>query len=389
MPNCALSPAVPAVRRLTLLFMLAIVPGLALPAWSQDAPPPETKKVVRPKAPKGGGKGGGGGTTGGGTAPAAPPTLLVQSDMNGTVTIDGDKTYRVKANEISRIQVPVGEHLLEAKSDDGKRSLAQVVKASGSGTMVVQLALSSAVAATNPEEFDRAAARVWAALDGILVAGQHVGKQLNKSFGFHDKTLTTTIYTAQQQLKRQMDEFKKFTPGDPSRQRIATELTRAGTEADKYVDLMAQSISAAQQSNSWYGQPLQLFGQAKALESTLGPAAPIVEEMKRSAALVAGMPSDARARLGLGRDAQDFDLGAQAYEATPQILSVVMKGGLAENMGFKAGDKILTAGGRPIGSVSEFKQILRANAGRKVSVTFERGGKQQSKDMSVPSSLPR
>jgi hypothetical protein len=29
----------------------------------------------------------------------------------------------VKANEITRIQVPVGEHLLEAVSDDGKRSL--------------------------------------------------------------------------------------------------------------------------------------------------------------------------------------------------------------------------------------------------------------------------
>jgi hypothetical protein len=245
------------------------------------------------------------------------------------------------------------------------------------------------VAATNPEEFDRAAARVWGALDGLLVAGQHVGKQLNKSFGFHDKTLTTTIYTAQQQLKRQMDEFKKFTPGDPSRQRITTELTRAATEADKYVDLMAQAISAAQQSNSWYGQPLQLYGQAKALETSLAPAAPIVEEMKRSAALVAAVPSDTRARLGLGRDAQDFDLGAQAYDGSPQLLSVVSKDGLADKMGFKTGDKILAAGGRAVSSMSEFKQVLRANAGRKVSVTFERGGKQESRDVSVPSSLPR
>ncbi|HET8644299.1 MAG TPA: hypothetical protein VFO85_02345, partial [Vicinamibacteria bacterium] len=314
MSNRALSPLVLGGRRLSLALALAALPALAVPAWSQDAPPPETKvrpKKPTPRPPKGGG--GGSAPTGGGTAPAAPPTLLIQSDMNGTVTIDGDKSYKVKANEISRIQVPVGEHLLHAVSDDGKRSLDQVVKASGSGTMVVQIALSSAVAATNPEEFDRAAARVWVALDDMLVAGQHVGKQLNKNFGFHDKTLTTTIYTAHQSLKRQVEEFKKFTPGDPSRQRIATELVRAAAEADKYVELMAQTISTAQQSNSWYGQPLQMYGQAKALETSLVPAPPIVNEMKASAALVSAVPGDHRARLGLARDSRDFDLGAQAF----------------------------------------------------------------------------
>ena len=383
----SLAPLVTA-RGLTLLLTLAIAPALAAPAWSQDAPPPETKTKPKPKAPKGGGKGGPAPTSGpGSAAPAAPPTLLVNADMDGTVTIDGDKSYKVKANEITRIQVPVGEHLLEAVSNDGKRSLQQVVKASGSGTLVVQLALSSAVAASNPEEFDRSAGRVWAALDDMLVAGQHVGKQLNKAFGFHDKTLTTTIYTAQQSLKRQMDEFKKFTPGDPARQRIATELVRAQTDADKYVDLMAQSISAAQQSNSWYGQPLQLYGQAKALETSLVPAAPVVAEMKGLPALVGGVPSDHRARLGLGVAANDFDLGAQAFDSAPQTLSVVAKDGLAEDMGFKSGDKLVSAGGRPVASVAEFKQVLRANAGKKINVTFERGGKQESKDVSVPSSL--
>lgn len=378
----------PHARGLTLLLTLLVAPALSLPAWSQDVPPPEVKEKKKP-TPRRPRPGGAPAATQAGPASAAPPTLLIDSDMNGTVTIDGDRQYRVKANEIAKIQVPVGEHLLKAVSDDGKRSLEQVVKASGSGTMVVQLKLSSAVAATDPAEFDRAAARVWAALDDMLVAGQHVGKQLNKSFGFHDKTLTTTIYTAQQSLRRQVDEFKKFTPGDPSRQRITTELVRAATDADKYVDLMAQSISAAQQANSWYGQPLQLYGQAKALETMIVPAAPIVAEMKASSALVSAVPSDHRARLGLGRDAQDFDLGARAFDGAPQTLSVVAKGGMAEDMGFKSGDKLVSAAGRPVASVAEFKQILKANAGRKISVTFERAGKMQSKDISVPGSLPR
>src|SRR5262245_54395433 len=114
-------------RALTLLVTLAVAPALAAPVWSQDAPPPETKQKPKPKTPKGGGKGGPAPTSGpGSAAPAAPPTLLVNADMNATVTIDGDKQYKVKANEITRIQVPVGEHLLHAVSDDGKRSLDQV-----------------------------------------------------------------------------------------------------------------------------------------------------------------------------------------------------------------------------------------------------------------------
>jgi len=370
------------LRGLALLVALAAGPALAVPAWSQDAPPPETKTKVKPKAPKGG-KGGGAAQGAGGstTAPAAPPTLLIDADMSCTVMIDGDKTYKVKANEITKIQVPVGEHLLKATSDDGKKSLEQVVKASGSGTMVVQLNLSTAVAAANPEEFDRAAARVCLGLSDLLIAGQYAGSILNKSWGFHDKNLSTAIFTAQQFLKREMDEFKKFTPNDPGRQRIATELARAATDADKYVDLLTKAISAAQQANSWLGEPMNMYGQAKALEQSIVPVAPVMEEMKRSGAFVAAVPPDRHPLLGLPRDPKDFDFGALAYMSTPQLLATVQKGGMAENMGFKAGDKLISAGGKPVTSLAEFKQMLRT--GGKLSVTYERGGKQETKDMSA------
>ena len=51
--------------------------------------------------------------------------------------------------------------------------------------------------------------------------------------------------------------------------------------------------------------------------------------------------------MGLGRDAHDFDLGAQSFDGAPQTLSVVTKDGLAEDMGFKSGDKLISAGGHP------------------------------------------
>jgi S1-C subfamily serine protease len=155
------------------------------------------------------------------------------------------------------------------------------------------------------------------------------------------------------------------------------------------VELLTQSIAAAQQANSWMGQPAQQFSQARALEQSLMPVPAVLEEMKRSAAFVNAVPSDRRPRLGLARDSRDFDLGVQYYESSPTLVAVVTKGGMAEGMGFKPGDKLISAGGRPVASVLEFKQVLKANAGRKISVAYERKGKQENKDMSVPASLPK
>ena len=43
-----------------------------------------------------------------------------------------------------------------------------------------------------------------------------------------------------------------------------------------------------------------------------------------------------------------------------KFLSVVTKDGLAEDLGFKSGDKLISAGGRAVASVAEFKQILKS-----------------------------
>jgi hypothetical protein len=295
----------------------------------------------------------------------------------------------VVGNESKTITIQPGEHLLKAVSEDG-RQMQQVVKAGGPGQQtVVQINLASLPLSARPEDFDRAAAKLWLAISDLPVSGRYAGAILNKSFGFHDKTLSQAVFGVQQQIKREMDEFKKFIPPDPSRKRIFDEFTRIAGEADKYVDLLTKAIAAAQSANSWMGEPSNMYNQARAmLDTTLIVPSDIVNELRRSSTFQQALPMDRRNRLGLSNDPQDIQLGADYYQSTPTLLAVVDKGGLADKMGFKVGDRLVSAGGRGLNSVWDFKVALRQNAGKKIAVTYERQGKQENREISVPSSLP-
>jgi hypothetical protein len=365
---------------------MVAVPAWTVPVVAQDAPPPGEEKVKMKPKPKPA-KGGGGGAAG----PAAPssPTVLLHADMNCTVTIDGANPTKVMSNESKTINIAPGEHLLKAVSDDG-RQMQQVVKAGGPGQQtVVQIALASLPLSARPEDFDRAAAKVWLAISDLPVSGRYASSILTKNWGFHDKTLSQAVFGVQQQIKREMDDFKKFIPPDPGRKRIFDEFTRIATESDKYVDLLTKAIAAAQSANSFMGEPSNMYNQARAmLDTTLIVPSDIIAELRKSSTFQQALPADRRNRLGLSNDPQDVQLGADYYQSTPTLLAVVDKGGLAEKMGFKAGDRLISAGGRGLNSVWDFKGVLRQNAGKKISVTYERQGKQENRDLSVPSSLP-
>ena len=164
----------------------AVLAGAFL-AEAQAPPPPVTTKKTptpTPRAPRGGG---GGGTS----APAAArATLLLDADMNCTVTIDGETSHKITANKPTKIDVAAGEHLLKAVSEDGRRQLEQIVKGQGGGNTVVPIKLLSVGVSTRPEDFDRQAAKVFTAITDLKVMGAFIDGLWKRSFFFHDRGIT-------------------------------------------------------------------------------------------------------------------------------------------------------------------------------------------------------
>ena len=364
-----------------VLALAAVLAGAFL-VEAQAPPPPVTKKKTptpTPRAPRGGG---GGGTS----APAAArATLLLDADLNCTVTIDGETSHKILANKPTKIDVAAGEHLLKAVSEDGRRQLEQIVKGQGGGNTVVPIKLLSVGVSTRPEDFDRQAAKVFTAITDLKVMGAFIDGLWKRSFFFHDRGITAAFHTAKQVLTRELEEFKKFPPSDQSRQKVFDELGRLAPEGQKYVDLITQAITAAQTANSTIGEPTNMFGQAQAIIATLNVPSDCQQLLRDSPAFKEALAPDVRPRIGLPPDNRDIRLGADYAQSFPTMFAVIDKGGAADSMGFKPGDRVISVDGRPVASIWDFKLALRQSGGR-ASVVYERQGKQEKKDVRGPAS---
>jgi S1-C subfamily serine protease len=169
---------------------------------------------------------------------------------------------------------------------------------------------------------------------------------------------------------------------------MSEDVQRIAQDADKYIELMTKSVADAQKANSWQGEPSNLFGQARALEPGIAFPDSALGTLRASKAFVEALPPDRRAELGLPGDPRDFNLGARYYQSTPALLAVVPKGSLADKLGFRAGDRLVTIDGAPAASVWSLKLAMRARAGRKLPVVIEREGKQERRELAVPATLP-
>jgi hypothetical protein len=301
------------------------------------------------------------------------------------VTIDGEQSYKILANKPTKIDVAAGEHLLKAISEDGRRQLEQIVKGQGGGNTVVPIKLLSVGVSTRPEDFDRQAAKVFTAITDLKVMGAFIDGLWKRSFFFHDRGITAAFHTAKQVLTRELEEFKKFPPSDQNRQKVFDELGRLAPEGQKYVDLITQAITAAQSANSTIGEPTNMFGQAQAILATLTVPSDCQQILRDSPAFKDALQPDVRPRIGLPPDNRDVRLGADYAQSFPQMLAVIDKGGPADSMGFKPGDRIISVDGRPVNSIWDFKLALR-QAGGRASVVYERQGKQEKKDVRGPAS---
>jgi hypothetical protein len=378
-------------RHAVMAFLvLSLAGGLgARPALAQELPPPDVKAkpkprpkpVEKPAAPAAGGA-----PASAAQAAPPPPVLLLSPDFGCELAVDGEKVATLRAQELRRVSATPGQHLLSCTGDGGKLRWQKTIDAK-SGQQVVEIRISE-VALASSDDFDRAAAGVWLGLSDLRTAGDYVASVVQRSWGFHDPGLSTALHTANEYLKQKVEDLKRLAPGNPSRRKVADDCTRVAGGAAQYVDLMTKAITEAQKANSWMGNPNDMFSQARALAPALAFPADAVEALKGSKAFVDALPVERRPELGLPGDPRDFRFGATNYQGTPNVLAAVVKNGLADKLGFRTGDRLVSANGQPVASVWELKLALRAAAGRSLRVLLEREGKQLERELKVPAPLP-
>ena len=378
-------------RRLLPVAAIIVAAAVTVPAaLSQELPPPDVKSKPKPRpkpVDKPAGPASGSAASGGpAAAAAAPPVLLLSPDLACVFTVDGENVAVLKAQELRRVNVTPGQHLLSCAAEGGKMRWQKTVDAKA-GQQVVEVKMSEA-ALSSGEDFDRAAAGVWLGLSDLRTAGDYVASVVQRSWGFHDPGLSTALHTAHEYLKQKVEDMKRLAAGNPARRNVVDECTRVAAIAAQYVDLMTKAITEAQKANSWMGNPNDMFSQARALQPGIALSPDVVEQLKPSKAFAEALPVERRSELGLQGDPRDFHFGATNYQGTPNVLAAVVKNGVADKLGFRTGDRLISLNGQAVASVWELKLALRANAGKAVHVLSEREGKQQDRELKVPAALP-
>jgi hypothetical protein len=310
------------------------------------------------------------------------------SDFACEVRIDGKSMVRLKANDDAPkdVSVSVGVHQVVALSSDGKLRWQEMWDAKA-GPQAVLIRLKDAKLVYSAEDFDRLMARVWIGTSDLKLAGEYAASILDRAWGFHDQNLALALHTAHEYLKQQIEDLKKLDPPEAARKRMVEDVLKIAAASDKYIDLMTKAITEAQRANSWMGTPNDLYSQARALEPTLVFSPEDLGVLKSSKWFTEIVPVDHKPELGLPADARDSDLGAKSYHSTPNMLAVVTKGGLAHELGFRAGDRLVSVNGQVASSIWDLKLVMRANMGKKIRVIFEREGKREDREIKVPAQL--
>jgi membrane-associated protease RseP (regulator of RpoE activity) len=319
---------------------------------------------------------------------ARPGRLLVSTDLPCDVSIDFKKMATLPAGGHTTLDVEPGERVVSAVTPAGA-AWKKTVKV-GNEQSVVDIVLAGVPVPASAAQFDQAAAALVAGLANVRGAGGHVAWVLEKkAFGFHDVQLTVPLQLAATSLKRELDKAQALQPPDDGRRRARDELARAAGEAAHHAALLTEAVTTAQQQNTAQGPAAQQRAQALALVPLMAPEAAALSALQGSEDFRKALPRDRWSEGGLPADPQDFRLGADYDGDRPPRLGALARGGLAESLGLRPGDRVLSVDGRALQNAWDLKLALRAAAGRTAQLEVEREGKRDTRKVAVPATLPR
>jgi hypothetical protein len=375
---------------LLLALLAAPLPEVALlagVALAQELPPPRRRPGSQPPP---------GATPTPGPAPRGearddrpsegrdegPGELLVICDMDCALAIDGVPGKGYAANKPTTLELDPGEHLLVFTNEASGCAFETIAEANARAKKALKVEL----APTCSTSFDQVMAQLWMAQQDFTLAGRYVEGLSSKDFRSSTPADTGSLYATHQTLKSQFAKLAALAPADPSRQRIGEEMARISASADKYVELLTEAIAEAKADDK--GIIAKIFRRkeesSRALQATLEWSFDTWNVLRASPSFAAALPAGHRIALGLASGGQPFDLGVDYYNFQPNQVVFVRAGGIADRAGMKGGDRLLTADGRAIGSVSELQQLATSGVRRTVLVRVDRRGKQETLQLAVP-----
>jgi len=202
------------------------------------------------------------------------------------------------------------------------------------------------------------------------------------------------VYENMEELKSQFKKISVLKPYDQLRARILQEIKQGMVAYLQGTDLYIKSIVIAQgSSRGWGAKSQDLFNRADALISSF-PTQSLIDDLKKlkekSKVFQNILPMEIQYSLDLVQRPSGYALGVTNYVRDPFFLLIVEDNSVAERMGLRAGDTIISLNGHKFThseSIEDFKVMLKSYRGQKVKAVVKRNNKLQEITLKVPRNL--
>jgi hypothetical protein len=217
----------------------------------------------------------------------------------------------------------------------------------------------------------------------------------SKGYGFKEG-VPQEIYNEQIRFQQALREISGINTEDPLRSRALAAAVTAGRNHNQAVEYFIQSIVVGQQADSWTAQAEDIFRRSQAhlqivFDTLSAPQSGVAELLEASPEFSEALLPETVYDLGLAPRPSSFRIGFVSRPETPFHLLVVLPEGFGASLGFRPGDRIISAGGHTFGEgecIEDLKMIIQENLGKTLAVVVEREGKTQTLDVKLRKEIP-
>ncbi len=219
--------------------------------------------------------------------------------------------------------------------------------------------------------------------------------EFTRGFGFLSG-VPDVVYQMQQNLDTAISALNEVRTDDALRLRLGRAVLQVMVNQKAASENFIRAVVIGQQAKAWGAQSQDAQKRSNSMiQGIAAQIAGLKEDLKAleadSAKFREFLPFEQRYLLGLAERHSGFRLGVTTYPRNPFSLLIVGADSLAQKIGLRPGDHIVSAGGRAFTAADdfeEFKLLIKANLGRKLDAVVERSGKAQPIVLKIPKEIP-
>lgn len=226
-----------------------------------------------------------------------------------------------------------------------------------------------------------------------------IDDKLKKSFSQKKKwalpVVPPLIYSSIEDSKLMLEKIETIKKPE-TRVEILSNLSILINSEIRTMETLVDCIKEIQRSNGWSASATDLISKSIAIgqsSSIIGANEQVYVLIKKNLAdskvFVDNIPLEMQYRYEIKKDETGMRLGVMIYPRNPSYLVLVINDVLADRLGFKDSDQIVSIDGKPFTNILELKVYIKENLGKTIKAEVVRNGKAEKITIKIPKELPK